>query len=80
MISTETEAKLAKFVCFAASLGLTLFGITLAYLGFVMPGLMWCSNFANTEMITIVICVAVGVAGLVLCRFGLKVLLKAIRL
>lgn len=80
MISSETEARLAKFVCFAASLGLTLFGITLTYLGFVMPGLMWCSNFADTEMISLVICVVVGGAGLVLCSFGLIVLVQAIKL
>lgn len=80
MIADVTGTRLAKFACFGVSLGLTLFGITLAYLGFVMPGLMWCSNFTSTEMISLLICVVVGVAGIVVCLVGFIVLLKAIRL
>lgn len=55
---------------FVLSLAVTLVGEFLAWLGFVYPGLIWCSNFVNTEMISLVVVTFVGVIGLFIMASG----------
>lgn len=76
---SEVRVLVAKLFYFVAALALTLFGISLAYLGFVMPGLLWCSNFVSNEMISLVFCVFVGTIGVILCLFAFIVLLWAVK-
>ncbi len=56
---------------FIAALGFTIPGIMLSFLGFIFPGILWCSNFASNESITLVLAFFVGMFGVSLWTVGI---------
>lgn len=64
----------AKFCFFAIAVCISWIGAGLAYLGFVLPGLLWCSNFVSNESISLMFVFIVGCFGVAVWGAGLAVL------
>jgi hypothetical protein len=63
-----------KFSYFVAAVWISWIGAGLAYLGFVLPGLLWCSNFVSNESISLMFVFIVGCVGVAVWGAGLGVL------
>ncbi len=58
---------------------MVIIGGTLAFLGFVCPGLLWCLNTpGDTEMITLITAGVIGALGSVVFLFGVAAAISVI--
>ena len=66
---------LLKTTALGISAGISIVGLLLAWLGFICPGLLWCSNFTNTESISLVVAYFVGCLGVSILSAGFVIFL-----